>query len=134
MICALRRLPVTDFTSDHHLDTMPEGGSISPQLRREDPFSMRPTPSKEELELAQHLVGHSQGQRNGLQRQNDIPNNSPSPYDYGSPGMTPGSDRMSQRSPGESVDSYAPVIPQSDNIPSGQVCRYAPLISFPRFY
>ena len=128
MTCAIRRHPVTDFMLDHRHHLMDDQGSS-----RSETFPVR---SKEDIELAHHLVGHSRGVQDGLQIRNEqISNDSPSPaYDYESPEsrMTPSSDQTrrltprpssSERSQRESSQYDAPVIP---NIPSGQVCAYVP--------
>lgn len=131
MTCVLRRLPVTDFTSDHTFANMSKDTS---HHARVEAIPIRPTPSREDFELAHQLVGHSQGLRNGQQMQNEI-GGSPSPSyerENSEANKTPPSEHMRQPSPrasslersqGDNLDAFAPVIPQTDNIPSGQVCR-----------
>ncbi|KAH8596096.1 hypothetical protein B0O99DRAFT_593936 [Bisporella sp. PMI_857] len=100
--------------------------------RREGTFPVR---SKQDIELAQHLVGHSLGVRNSPQTRNEQSfDSSPSPaYEHESPEsvqtstsdqlrhLTPRSSSL-ERSQRESSQYDVPNIPQSDNVPSGQVC------------
>jgi hypothetical protein len=141
MCCALRQLPVTDFMSDHPFGGMSERGSSSPHRRMEDTFSLRQAlpprePSREQIELAQHLLSHSQDSRNNQQKQNSqTVRDSPSPnYELQSPEAgSPSTERMRQltprsnsieRSQRENSQSYAPAASsQTDSAPSGQVCR-----------
>jgi hypothetical protein len=138
MTCTLRRLPVTDFLSDHPHYEMSDNESRSPH-RRIETFPIRSNTSKEDLELAHQLVGHAQGLRNPPTQESQTLGDSPSTQyeSETSIARTPPSDRMGQpfpRSPSvdqgqvENVDTYAPPIPQSDSIPSGQVCRSVTLI------
>lgn len=140
MCCALRQLPVTDFMSDHPFGGMSERGSSSPHRRMEDTFSLRQAlpprePSREQMELAQHLLSHSQDSRNNQQKQNSqTVRDSPSPsYELQSPeARSPSTERMRQltprsnsieRSQRENSQSYAPTASsQTDSAPSGQVC------------
>ncbi|KAL2066480.1 hypothetical protein VTL71DRAFT_2551 [Oculimacula yallundae] len=120
--------------SDHLSSTHPFGEMgdrhPSPQHRAEEAFPLRTSlpareRSKEELELAQQLLGHSQAQR-------DTSGDSPSPrYDSQRPPSTsPSIDRMRQVTPGSVSEeqgqrepSYAPSsLSQHDAAPSGQVC------------
>jgi hypothetical protein len=136
MCCALRQFPVTDFMSDHPFRAMCDRGSASPHQRREDTFPLRTTlpsrePSKEDIELAQRLIGHSQAARNNEQTAKD----SPSPtYELQSQGSkSPSSDRMHQftrrslsveRSQRETSQSYlSATSPPPHTVPSGQICR-----------
>jgi GATA-binding protein len=136
MCCALRQYLVTDFKSDHPFSAMCDRRSSSPHHRREDTFPLRTTlpsrePSKEDIELAQHLLGHSQAARNSGQTAKD----SPSPtYELQSPGSkSPASERMHQFTPRslsmergqrESSQAYlSATTPPPNAIPSGQVCR-----------
>jgi GATA-binding protein len=141
MCCALRQYPVTDFMSDHPFSVMSNRRSSSPHQRREDLFPLRTTlpsrePSKEDIELAQRLLGHSQAARNKQQNQNEqTTKDSPSPtYELQSAGSkSPSSERMHQftprslsveRSQREPSQSYSSVTsPPPDSTPSGQVCR-----------
>jgi hypothetical protein len=114
--------------------------SPSPQRRREETFPVRSAlpsrePSKEDIELAQHLIGHAQGARAVQHNENEQnAKNSPSPnYEANSPdSSSPSVDRLRQITPRsnslernerEVSQSYPPVSSQSDAIPSGQVCR-----------
>lgn len=133
MICTVQQLPATGFTSDHSFDTMSDRHSQSPQQRRGETFPVRPAvprePSKKDIELAQHLVGHSRGVQNGSERQGQ--SDSPSPTNSAQNQDSP-SDRIHQITPRsasiertqrENSQTYATVIsPQSDSVPSNQVC------------
>jgi hypothetical protein len=141
MCCALRQYPVTDFMSDHPFSIMSDRGSSSPHLRREDAFPLRATlpnsePSKDDIELAQHLLGHSQATRNSQQKQNEeSARDSPSPtYELQSrESKSPSAERLHQftprslsveRSQREPSQSYSSVTsPPPESISSGQVCR-----------
>jgi len=141
MSCVLQKHPVTGFMSDHHLGSMSNNRrSPSPQRRREETFPVRSAlpsrePSKEDIELAQHLIGHAQGARTVQRNENEQnATNSPSPnYEANSPeSSSPSVDRLRQITPRsnslernerEISQSYPPVSSQSDSIPSGQVCR-----------
>lgn len=132
MTCVVRQLPVTGFLTDRPHGNMPEKDSKSPEREQKGTFPIRTNPSKEDLEVAHDLVRQSQGLINGQPRVNDV---SPSPSyedDASSSKRTPPPSHLRQLSPrspsleqnqGESLDSFAPVIPQSDITPSGQVCR-----------
>ena len=142
MICTLQRHPATDFMSEQAFDATNDRGSTSPQQRRQESFPVpvraaHPSrePSKEDIELAQHLVGHSRGIRDTRQNQEEQ-DVSPSPtYEPQNqdPNLTPRSERMRQLTPRsaslermqrESSQAYAPVTSsQSDSVLSGQVCR-----------
>lgn len=136
MCCALRQYPVTGFMSDHPFSAMCDRGS-SPHQRREENFPLRTAlpsreSSKEDIELAQRLIGHSQVARTNEQTAKD---DSPSPtYELQSPGSkSPSSDRMHQftprslsveRSQRESSQTYSSATPPPPHsVPSGQVCR-----------
>lgn len=140
MLCALRKLPVTDFMSDHPFAGMSGINSPSPHLRRDERFPNRSAlpsrePSKEDMEFAQHLLGHSQGARNSeQQRQPQRAADSPSPAsDRYSPVASLSAQRMGQITPRsastegnqrEQSQPYAPMTSlHSDAVPSGQVCR-----------
>ncbi|PMD62857.1 uncharacterized protein K444DRAFT_642020 [Hyaloscypha bicolor E] len=115
---------------------MCDRGSSSPHQRREDTFPLRTTlpsrePSKEDIELAQRLIGHSQAARNNEQTAKD----SPSPtHELQSPGSkSPSSDRMHQftprslsveRSQRETSQTYSSATspPPPHTVPSGQIC------------
>ncbi|CZS88659.1 related to GATA factor SREP [Rhynchosporium agropyri] len=120
--------------SDHLSSSHPFGEMVdrnpSSQERMEESFPLRTSlpareRSREEIELAQQLLGHSQGQR-------DVSGDTPSPrYDSQRPSsMSPSTDRMRQITPGSASEeqsqreqSYAPVSStQYDAAPSGQVC------------
>ncbi len=142
MCCALPQYPVTGFMSDHPFGIMSERGSSSPHLRREDPFHLRTTlpsrePSREDIELAQQLLGHSHVARNSQQKKNKgSAKDSPSPtYELqGRRSKSPSSERVDQftprslsveRSQREPSQPYSTVTsPPPESIPSGQVCRY----------
>lgn len=123
--------------SDHPMSNHPFGNMSdrdSSQQRREETFPLRTAlpareRSREEIELAQQLLGHSQGGR-------DVSGDSPSPrYDAQRPPSTsPSVDRLRQATPGSATEevglreqSFAPMSSQSDTGPSGQVCRYVVL-------
>ncbi|KAG4419025.1 hypothetical protein IFR04_007801 [Cadophora malorum] len=119
--------------SDHPMSNHPFGNMNdrdSSQQRKEETFPLRTAlpareRSREEIELAQQLLGHSQGGR-------DVSGDSPSPrYDAQRPPSTsPSVDRLRQATPGSTTDeagqreqSFAPMSSsQSDTGPSGQVC------------
>jgi GATA-binding protein len=134
MRCEVRPFPVTDFLSDHPFGVMNE--ISSPQRRREETFPVRSTlpsrePSRADLELAQHLVGHSQGITSNRPSPNEQVIDSPSPsQELRHPETTlitaqeaPSPDSL-EREERESSQSYAPVVSQPGSVPSGQVCRY----------
>jgi GATA-binding protein len=140
MCCALHQHPVTDFMSDHPFSVMNDRRSSSPHQRREDVFHLRTTlpskeSSKEDTELAQRLLGHSQAAGNKQQNQNEqTAKDSPSPtYELQSARSKSPSERMhqftprslsverSQREPSQSCSSVT--SPPPDSTPSGQVCR-----------
>ena len=138
MSCALGNYPMTGFPSDHLFSDMSNRRSPSPQRRREETFLVRSVlpsrePSKEDIELAQHLIGHAQGTIQRVENGQSA-TNSPSPnYEANSPeSSSPSVERLSQITPrSNSVErqerelsqSYPPVSSQSDSVPSGQVCR-----------
>lgn len=134
MTCALRNRSGTDFMSDHHHQgTQGDMATIG----REERFPVR---SKQDIELAQHLVGHSLGMQDGSEiRDEQRTRHSPSPaYEQGiaNSRLTPSSDSRhltprsssQDRSQRENSQFDAPIISQSDSIPSGQACRYVLLI------
>ncbi|KAH9218135.1 hypothetical protein DL95DRAFT_423672 [Leptodontidium sp. 2 PMI_412] len=110
---------------------MSDRDASASQQRKEETFPLRTAlpareRSREEIELAQQLLGHSQGHR-------DVSGDSPSPrYDSQRPTSTsPSTDRLRQVTPGsvseessQREQSYAPLSSssQSDVAPSGQVC------------
>lgn len=113
-------------------------GSQSPQRRKEETFPVRSAmpsrePSKEDLELAQHLIGHAQGAIQRNEKEERVLN-TPSPnYEGNSPEsssasvdhlrqITPRSNSL-ERQEQELSQSYPPVSSQSDAVPNGQVCR-----------
>jgi len=129
MTCALRHRSVTDYMSGHHhQDSMND----TPTSRTEESFPVR---SKQDIELAQHLVGHSRGVQNSSEsRDEQRSKQSPSPayeQEIADSRLTPTSEHrhltprsLSQdRSQRENSQCDAPIISQSDNIPSGQACR-----------
>jgi GATA-binding protein len=138
MCCVTRKIPVTDLRSDHPFDKMSDRESSSPQRRRET-FPVRSAlpsrePSKEDMELAQSLVGHAQGSRTNLAPQNEqnIRGSTSPAYEVQSRISTsPASEQMRQVTPGptsternQQDQSYAPFSSsQSDSVPSGQLCR-----------
>ncbi|KAF8858309.1 hypothetical protein BDZ45DRAFT_401175 [Acephala macrosclerotiorum] len=135
MCLALRRLPVTDFMSDHPYGGMSDRGSSSPQRRREETFLLRTAlpsrePSREEVELAQQIIARSQAANNNREAsRNEQPRRdsaSPSSERQRPVSTSPTLDRARQitpRSEGEQAQSYAPVTSQPDAAaPSGQVC------------
>jgi len=138
MCCVTRQTPVADLRSDHSFDKMSDRES-SPLQRRRETFPVRSAlpsrePSKEDMELAQSLVGHAQGSRTSLapQNQQNI-RGSPSPARevQSQTSTSPASEQMCQVTPGptsaernQQDRSYAPASSsQSDSVPSGQVCR-----------
>lgn len=130
MLCALRKLPVTDFMSDHNY-AMSDRGSTSPQRRREESFPLRTTlptrePSKEDIELAQRLLGHSQPSPKNNESSEQSLRRSQSPNKQRPGSSSPNLDRPRQitpRSEGEQSQAYAAVASQPDAVNSGQVCR-----------
>lgn len=135
MCVVLEQHPVTGFTSDHHLGGM--NNRVSPQRRREETFPVRSAlpsrePSKEDIELAQHLIGHAQGTTKRNENEQSTAN-SPSPNnEANSSESSPSMDRLRQVTPRsnslerherELSQSYPPVSSQSDAVPNGQVCR-----------
>src|SRR4051794_7599010 len=105
MCCIVRQIPGTGFMSDHPISNHPfaemsDRDALSSQQRREDTFPLRTAlpareRSREEIELAQQLLGHSQGHR-------DVSGDSPSPrYDSQQPASTsPSTDRLRPATPG----------------------------------
>lgn len=140
-MCSIVQHPpdVTGFMSDHRFAAMSERTS-SPQRRREEAFPVRSSlpsqePSEEDIELAQHLLGHSQAIRNNHRKQEEeLARDSPSPtYKLQSPSSSMVSAERARQITPRSVSTernqrdsfYAPVTsPQSDSAPSGQICRY----------
>ncbi len=135
MCCAVRHIPGTDFMSDHPFRNMSDRDlkSPSPQQRREETYPVRTAlpskdPSKEEIELAQQLLGHAQGVIKHPPSQHS--GDSPSPrYEQRPSSTSPSADRMRHQTPGSTSEdssqreqSYAPIA-QSDTTSSGQVCR-----------
>lgn len=128
MICTVRTAPVAGFVSDLSLNQMSNRLSQSPPRLREGTFPVRTAlpqePSKQEMETENHTQSNPPGLDAREQEQN-----TPSPYDHqnhNSPSnqrqISPSvasTDRMQR----EDSQAYAPVITQSDSIPSGQVCR-----------
>lgn len=141
MYSALEKHPVAGSMSDRIFNDMAERRPTSPQ-RRWETFPARNTtlpsrePSKEDIELAQHLLGHSQGARSYKRTQDAVPardsrsptHEGPSPTltrspsaehaHLGRPGSSPAESRQREDS-----QSYAPLPSNSDAVPSGQVCR-----------
>ena len=129
MTCALRHRSVTDYMSGHHhQDSMND----TPTSRTEESFPVR---SKQDIELAQHLVSHSLRVQNGSedrieQRASHSPSSAYEQENLGSTfsssseqrHLTPRSSSQ-DRSQRENSHYDAPIISQSDNIPSGQACR-----------
>lgn len=124
---------------NHPFDGMSDRTSPSPHLAKLENFPVRAglpsrEPSKEDLELAQHLIGHAQAARVIQTKENGASTaDSPSPpYESNSPeSSNPSSDRVRQLTPRSSSSerrerelsqSYPPVSSQSDTIASGQVC------------
>lgn len=138
MCCALRQFPVTDFMSDHPFGGMNDRGPPSPP-RREELFARTTLPrerTKEDIETAQHLLGHSQAARNNNQiRDERKVTESPSPtYELQSHSLTvsPTTEQVRQSTPrstslerrqSEISQSYSPITSQSETAPTGQVCR-----------
>lgn len=127
MICTARPLPVTGFPSDHITETMSRRQSRSPHLK-EGKIPVRTAlpqePSKSDIESGQQ--SDINPYKNGQHAQS---NDTPSPrYDsetQESPNTqrlgTPNSILTDQMQREDST--FAPVIAQSESIPSGQVCR-----------
>jgi hypothetical protein len=112
----------------------------APSQRHWEEFPARTTvpsqePSKEDLELAQHLLGHSRGGKDYSHKQDyqterdsvSLVQERPSPNST----MSPSAEQVrhdtlrsnsSERGQTESKP-YAPGPPRSDSVPSGQVCR-----------
>ena len=135
MCCELEHYPVTGFMSDHPFGGMSNRRSPSPQRRREETFPDRSAlpsrePSKEDIELAQHLIGHAQGTIQWNENEQSAANspspnneaNSPKSSSPRSRQITPRSNSL-ERQERELSQSYPPVSSQSDAVPSGQVCR-----------
>ena len=131
MCSAVSRLPVADLGSDHRFSIMSEGST--PPQRGENNIPVRTNlpsrePSREDLELVQSLLGHSQSIRHSHDEQpSQASRSTPSPaYEPQSPMSTsPASDQMRQGTPrSDREQSYTPapsII--SDSVQSGQVCR-----------
>jgi hypothetical protein len=144
MCCTVQPMPgLVDYSNDRMSDR--GSSSASPAMRIEEHAMHDDHPgrtlSKEELEVAEHLVDHSQGIREGNGRlQIEERNGASSPskvYDLqqgGSPlgpassferarQLTPRSDADSSER-NESGDQYrSQIIPSSETTPGGQVCR-----------
>jgi hypothetical protein len=128
MSIAILSLPVTNFSLDHPFRGMTDQVAATPSQRREESnatSSVLPLrePSKEDLELAHQLVGHSKGLRDNHSTQHERDTEPPSskpPMHVLEVARSTSPDH-SQR---EGSQSYAPSIPSSDAVPSGQVCRY----------
>ncbi|CAG8982520.1 hypothetical protein HYALB_00002300 [Hymenoscyphus albidus] len=128
MFCAYRSQPVALLTPDHHYRGMSDKVSSSPKRHRGESIPVRSAvisePSQEDIDLAQQLIGHAQGNggepRNSHSRSHlSSPSNSPTP-DAPSPSN---SLSRNQREQSQTPQSYPPVNPtQSDPIPAGQVC------------
>ncbi|KAL3427386.1 GATA zinc finger [Phlyctema vagabunda] len=121
--------------SDH--SSGPQSDARQPHHLRQDTLPSRPgppsqQPSREDLELAEQLLGHAQGRpdikQNFIQNMGSL-SPSPQPNNFHSPGL--GASKMSldptrDTSPGSSIDDdqrdafYPPA--QSDSVPSGQIC------------
>lgn len=140
MCSEVRQYPVADFVSKHPFGCMAGSDPSLPQRRRDEAFPVRSAlpsrePSKEDLELAQHLVGHSQGIRDNQQTQSQRNMDGPSPLkDFHGPESSSSTERQTyqgvrrsasvEREHRESPQPYVPAVPQSESVPSGQVCRY----------
>jgi GATA-binding protein, other eukaryote len=136
MSSALGDHPVTGFMSDYRFNAMNDRRPTSPQ-RRWETFPARTTlpsrePSKEDIELAEQLLGHSQGARNYKHKQSDGVSDSTSQrHECLSPSLTmsPSADQVQPGSISiecrqrENSQPYGPESSQSDAVPSGQVCR-----------
>jgi hypothetical protein len=149
MCCAYSTYPVTDLGSGYSSHTMSNKLSLTPQ-RRKEIFPVRTVlpsrePSKEDLELAQHLIGHAQGIRGDpILQDGQSSRSTPSPaYNTSTPGSTsPSAQRLREiasrsssleRSQHDQAHSQqreqsyprAQSIQsvQSDAVPAGQVCR-----------
>jgi hypothetical protein len=140
MSCVYSTHLVSDFKSDHSPHTMSNKNSATPQ-RRKDTFPVRTVlpsrePSKEDLELAQHLIGHAQGIRGDpIAQDGESSRSTPSPAcDASTPGSaSPSVQRLreiasrssslerSQQDPTQSHQRAQSI--QSDAVPAGQVCR-----------
>lgn len=110
---------------------MNERAGSSPPRRKEDILPMRPglTPrelSREDIELAESLVGHAQGNRNNTQQAGQYPRGSQSPFEErNSPISSSATSEQNYETPGSDRDqSYAPLTSFGPgSVPSGQVCR-----------
>lgn len=130
MGCEVRQFPVTDFWSDHPFKIMNEHSS--PHRRREETFPVRSAlPSREDMELARQLVGHSHGKKDSQPTPNEQKIDSPSPsQEFRRPEPTLSTTQEAPRPASldreerEKSQSYSPVVSQSGPVPSGQVCRY----------
>lgn len=118
--------------SDHPFRGMSNKGPSSPKRHREENIPVRSAlpskPTKEDIELAQQLIGHAKGDRGEPQDFNQqkstshlsSPSNSPTPE---APSPSSSLER-NQREESLASTSYPPVNSiQSDPIPVGQVCR-----------
>jgi hypothetical protein len=129
---------------EHNINIMAEvASSAAPQGQRPEQTAKNAaclptrTLSKEDIELAEHLVDHSQGLRENEKSRYDRQEREPSGYEYqqtanshsglGGHGydqsrqLTPTSAQSERNQPEE---SYSPhTIISHDSVPSGQVCR-----------
>lgn len=130
MSAAVQSFPVTGFRSNHPFSKMSERAGSSPS-RRKDVLPMRPgltsrEPSKEDIELAESLIGHAQGNRNTTQQAGQYPRGSQSPFEERhSPMSTSSTSDQNYDTPGSDRDqSYAPLTSFGPgSVPNGQVCR-----------
>ena len=133
MGCEVRRFPVTDILSDHSLRAMNQ--TSSPQRRKEETVPVRSPPpcrerSREDSEIAQHLVDHSQGLTKSGPGPNDKTTDTPSPSqelrypESTSTAQEASSPASVERGGRESSQSCAPLVSQNGAVPSGQICRY----------
>jgi hypothetical protein len=144
MCCTLQRMPgFGEYQPNPRRDGAPSNFS---NLHQDRSTSDRPAqPSwqlaKEDIEMAEHLIDYSQGQRennshmNNGQREGDSP--SSSQYDLQGANTPSGSgtsiERTRQLTPrselrerNDSGDNYeSQIIPSSEVVTSGQVCRWA---------
>jgi GATA-binding protein len=146
MCCAYSTLSVTDLKSDHSIRAMSSKHLSTPQRRKENvPVrTVLPSrePSKEDLELAQHLIGHAQGIRGDpIAPDGQTSRSTPSPaYDASTTGSTsPSAQQLCEiasrsssleRSQQDASQSYQraqshqrPQSLLSGALPAGQVCR-----------
>jgi len=132
MGCEVHRFPVTGLLSDHPFHVMNTGDESASQRRRQETVAVRSAmssrePSREDLELAKQLVGQSQGRRSPPSHRSESNMDSPSPREFqGSESLSSAGQEASnaEQYEREGSQSYAPPLPASENVPSGQVCRY----------